>query len=131
MALTISITSGSPQPIYRQIEDCVRRAILSGKAQPGEPLPSVRALAEELVVNPNTVVRAYSELAAEGLVAAQPGRGYFLAERRQTLSLAERRRRLAEAAATFAREAGFLDFSTRELLAAVEAALTQPPKDSP
>ena len=131
MAIHFTITPGSSSPIYRQIEDCVRRAILTGRVHPGEPLPSVRSLAEELLVNPNTVVRAYAELASRGLVLSQPGRGFFLAEWRQTLSLAERRHRLHEAAANFAQQAGFLDFSTRELLNAVEEALTKTRKDQP
>jgi len=117
MPLHLAITPGGDTPIYRQIADGVRRAILAGKVAPGDPLPSVRALAEELVVNPNTVMRAFADLAREGLVDAQAGRGFFIAERRQPYSRAERERRLRAAVETFVNAIAFLDFKPAEVLA--------------
>ncbi|HRT09743.1 MAG TPA: GntR family transcriptional regulator, partial [Candidatus Paceibacterota bacterium] len=58
MALCFHIRTGSDSPIYRQLTEQVRLAVATGKLAAGDPLPSVRALAEELVINPNTVARA-------------------------------------------------------------------------
>ena len=115
MALELSIATGSSLPIYRQITDQICMAIASGQIAPGDPLPSIRAVAERLVVNPNTVARAYSELTRDGRVVSQPGRGLTVAPRRQTLSDTERRRRLEAALQAFVREVAFLDFSPDEI----------------
>jgi len=125
MPLHLAITPGGDTPIYRQIADGVRRAILAGKVAPGDPLPSVRALAEELVVNPNTVMRAFADLAREGLVDAQAGRGFFIAERRQPYSRAERERRLRAAVETFVNAIAFLDFKPAEVLSPLRERLEE------
>ena len=93
MTLELQITTGSDVPLYRQIVDRLRRAMLCGQLPPGSQLPSVRALAEQLVINPNTVVRAYQELARDGVVQSQQGRGFFVAEKRQVYTDQERLRR--------------------------------------
>ena len=67
-------------PIYLQIADEIRAAVAAGLYRPGEALPSLRAMAVEAQVNPNTVQRAYDELEREGLVLSQRGRGLFVAE---------------------------------------------------
>ena len=67
-------------PIYLQIADEIRAAVAAGLYRPGETLPSLRAMAVEAQVNPNTVQRAYDELEREGLVYSQRGRGLFVAE---------------------------------------------------
>jgi GntR family transcriptional regulator len=67
-------------PIYLQIADEIRAAVAAGLYRPGEALPSLRAMAVEAQVNPNTVQRAYDELEREGLVYSQRGRGLFVAE---------------------------------------------------
>jgi DNA-binding transcriptional regulator YhcF (GntR family) len=74
------VDPNSPVPIYQQIADHVRRAVAAGVHRPGEPIPSLRALAVELVVNPNTVQRAFEELEREGLVQARKGLGMFVTE---------------------------------------------------
>ena len=94
MALELSISTGNSSPIYKQIVDQVSMAIASGQLAPGDALPSVRAVAERLVINPNTVARAYGDLARDGLVVGQPGRGLTVAPRRRMLSEEERNRRL-------------------------------------
>ena len=67
MPLDISITTGSTVPIYRQIVDQIGRAVATGRLVAGEQVPSVRALAEELVLNPNTVARSYGDLVRDGV----------------------------------------------------------------
>lgn len=67
------------QPIYGQIKDGLRRMIISGALEPGEKLPSVRAMAVDLAINPNTIQRAYAELEAEGFIYSVPGKGSYTA----------------------------------------------------
>ena len=78
MALWIQISPGSDQPIYGQIVNQVSRAIAGGEVAPGDKLPPVRKLAAELVINPNTVARAYSLLESRGLVSSKTGSGTFV-----------------------------------------------------
>jgi len=120
MALHFEVVPGSRQPIYLQIEAHIRQAVASGRLQPGDQLPSVRVLAEQLTVNPNTVARAYNELLGEGLVDSHPGRGVFIASRRQTLAREERERRLDEAIRRFLNETAFLDIALPEILRRLE-----------
>ncbi len=115
MEFKISIAPNSSVPIYRQIVENVRRAVAVGSIQEGKQLPSVRVLAEELVVNANTVARAYAELVREGVAYAQAGRGLFISKRRQIYSEEERRRRLQEAGEVFLHEAYFLGFTQPEI----------------
>ncbi len=80
MALWIQISPGSNEPIYAQIVSQVSRAICTGELSTGEKLPAVRTLAAELVINPNTVARAYNVLDQQGLVSAKTGSGTFVAD---------------------------------------------------
>ena len=66
------------RPIYEQIKDGLRRMVVSGALAPDEKLPSVRALATQLSINPNTSQRSYNELEAEGLIYSVPGKGSFV-----------------------------------------------------
>ena len=66
------------KPVYLQLVDQVRYAAASGMLRPGEPLPGIRPLAEELRVNRNTIAKAYAELESQGIVETQPGKGCFL-----------------------------------------------------
>ena len=77
----MNIDPSSHVPIYLQIADAVRAAVAAGVYRPGEMLPSLRAMAIQVHVNPNTVQRAYDELEREGLIYSQRGRGLFVAER--------------------------------------------------
>ena len=123
MALTFRISTGSATPIYRQVVDQVRHAVAVGLQQPGDPLPSVRTLAEQLVINPNTAAKAYGELVRDGLIEARPGRGYFVADRRQIYSRAERLRRLEQALDAFLSETLVLNFTPAEIRAALDKKL--------
>ena len=80
MALWIQITPGSEEPIYVQIVEQIREAIAKGKLLAGDKLPAVRKLAAELVINPNTVARAYTILEQTGLVTTKTGSGTFVAD---------------------------------------------------
>ena len=120
MPLSISIAPGSPTPVYRQIFDQVCAAIVAGRLQEDEALPSVRALAEELVLNPNTVARAYGDLAREGVIESRGTRGHFVKPRRQQYTRSERRRRIEPTIRAYVSEALFLGFTREEILAQVE-----------
>jgi GntR family transcriptional regulator len=119
----LTVTTGAGTPIYRQIVDQVRLAAATGTLQPGQAMPSVRGLAERLLVNANTVVKAYAELVRDGLLESHHGLGYFVAAKRQVYSRAERLRRLQQALETFVHEAVFLDFSADEIRQAVDGKL--------
>jgi GntR family transcriptional regulator len=125
MPLQVTIATGSPLPIYRQIEDQIRRAIAGGQLMPGEQLPSVRALAEDLVINPNTVARAYADLARDGLLEAQKAKGVFVAESRPVYTKTERLRKLDGALEGFINEGLLHGFTPDELMAVLERKLRQ------
>ncbi len=83
MVLQINFKSG--MPIYLQVVDQIKAAAASGALRPGEALPSIRPLAEELRVNRNTIAKAYSELESLGVIETLPGRGCFLKENHTVL----------------------------------------------
>lgn len=76
----ISLDYRDGRPLYQQVKDDLRRMMLTGLLPPDEKLPSVRSLATELAINPNTIQRAYAQLEAEGYVYSVAGRGSFVAE---------------------------------------------------
>src|SRR5688500_6282589 len=114
-ALMLQIAAGDPRPISKQIADAVRMKVATGELEPGDQLPSVRGLAQQLMINPNTVAKAYAELTAEGWLEARQGLGLFVAEPRQRLSDAERERRFDEAVQRFVGEVIALDKSAEEV----------------
>ena len=83
--MLIQIVAGSPQSLYRQITDQIRRLIATEKMAVGSPLPSVRQLAKDLRINPNTVAKAYAELVRDGVLESQAGRGYFVRQTQEHL----------------------------------------------
>ena len=123
MSLDLHIATGSSVPIWEQITRGVRLQIFQGRLAAGDAMPSVRALAERLVVNPNTVVKAYGVLQRAGVLVTQPGRGVFVAERRDVFSKQERRHRLAEAATTLLHTGIEVGASADEIREALEAQL--------
>ncbi len=125
MKLTIAISTGSDTPIYKQITDQVRLGIATGKLSIGDQLPSVRALAEELLLNPNTVARAYTDLAREGMIESRPGRGVFVIRKRRVFTREEGRRRLEPLLDALIGEAMAMDFAREELRDALEKKLGQ------
>jgi GntR family transcriptional regulator len=121
--LAIGISTGSNTPIYKQITDQIRLGIATGKLSIGDQLPSVRALAEEIVINPNTVARAYGDLAREGLIESRAGRGVFITRKRKVFTREEGWRRLEPLIDGLIGEAMSMDFSPEELRAALEKKL--------
>jgi len=94
MFLQIDFKSG--QPVYLQLVEQVRHAAASGSLQAGEPLPSIRPLAEELRVNRNTIAKAYAELESQGVIETIPGKGCFLREVNSLLTKSARTDLLAQ-----------------------------------
>lgn len=112
----IQIVTGDDRPIFRQIVDGLRLKIATGELPAGSRLPSVRGMAIQLMVNTNTVAKAYAELTAEGLIETRQRIGVFVCEPRQMLSDAERERRLNDALRDFVSAVIALGFDADELL---------------
>lgn len=111
-------------PLYVQIEEQVKTAITAGVLEPGDRLPTVRELAVELTINPNTVARAYRELERAGFIDTTPGRGTFVkAVQAPPMGDEERRWRLASVVDVMLTEARALGFSDDEIVQAVRDAL--------
>jgi GntR family transcriptional regulator len=89
-ASLFSITTGSPEPIYRQLVEQVRRLAAGGQLQPGDEMPSVREIAQALALNPMTVSKAYGLLEMEGVLLRRRGLGMVVAERAAPAKVADR-----------------------------------------
>ena len=112
---TIEFHSGVP--VYRQIMNRIQAAVAAGQLKHGDQLPTIRALREKLDVNPNTVARAYRELAHAGIVESRQGSGSYVAPEAKvaTLSAKEKNARLSELYDRVAAEAGSHGISLEEL----------------
>ena len=111
--LQLDLYSGVP--IYRQIIDQVTGAIAAGSLRGGDQLPTVRQLAVDLEINPNTVIRAYRELEIRGVLKSQQGTGTFISGLDAGRDNAERRRRLAQIVREFVARGGAEGFTLDEL----------------
>ena len=103
-------------PVYRQIIDQVAGGIAAGALAGGDQLPTVRQLAVDLSINPNTVIRAYRELEIRGVLETQQGTGTFISHRKTPRDDAGRQRRLSQMAGEFAARAGSEGFTVEELI---------------
>ena len=103
-------------PVYRQLIDQVRSGIASGSLSDGDQLPTVRQLAVDLAINPNTVMRAYRELELGSLIETHQGTGTFIANKKVEKNSAERDRQLGQMAQEFAARAGAAGFSLEDLI---------------
>ena len=121
--LMLQIATGDPRPISKQIVDGVRRAVATGELAPGAQLPSVRGLATQLSINPNTVAKAYAELTAEGWLESRQGLGLYVAPPRQRLSHDEREKRMDEAVSRFVHDVIALDYPADEAVARIDQEL--------
>ena len=114
--MQINISSNDGVPIYIQIVNQVKHLAASGRLAPGDELPPIRVLAEQLVVNPNTVARAYLELERTGLVTKRHGSGTYLSETRAPLPQREKIKILASRADALLTEAKHLDVELTEVI---------------
>jgi GntR family transcriptional regulator len=112
-AFHLDLRSGVP--VYRQIIDQVLGGMASGKLTVGDQIPTVRQVAVDLAINPNTVMRAYRELEIRGVLETQQGTGTFIAQREAQHGKVERRRRLAQLVSEFVARAGSAGFTVEEL----------------
>lgn len=103
-------------PVYRQIIDQVVGGIAAGTLVGGDQLPTIRQLAVDLSINPNTVIRAYRELEIRGVLETQQGTGTFVSHQKVPRDVAERQRRLSQLVGEFAARAGSEGFATEELI---------------
>jgi GntR family transcriptional regulator len=102
--------------VYRQLIDQVRTGIASGSLTAGDQLPTVRQLAVDLAINPNTVMRAYRELELGDLLETHQGTGTFISDKKPEKKTVERERQLGQMAGEFAARAGAAGFTLEELI---------------
>ena len=114
----ISLNYRDSRPIYEQIKDGLRKLIVTGAISADEKLPSVRALATQLSINPNTIQRAYNELEGEGYIYSVPGKGSFATG--DPGADESRRRELCEKTRELLAELRYLGVSQEELMALLE-----------
>src|ERR1041384_8057684 len=103
-------------PVYRQIIDQVLGGIAAGALAGGDQLPTVRQVAVDLAINPNTVVRAYRELEIRGILETQQGTGTFISEKKVKRDDVERQRQLNQLVSEFVGRAGAGGFTVKELI---------------
>ncbi|NLI47121.1 MAG: GntR family transcriptional regulator [Acidobacteria bacterium] len=118
--IQITINPQSPIPIYEQIKERLRLLLLAGTLAAGDQLPSVRQLAVQLTVNPNTVAKVYRELEQEGLLTNHPGKGCFAAVPPGGRRRDERRALIRSEARALAEKARTVGLSVAELLAIIQ-----------
>ena len=113
MKFRLDLTSGVP--VYRQVIDQVHAARASGELKPGDRLPTVRQLAVDLSINPNTVVRAYRELEITGILNTHQGTGTFVSHKTVERSEAEHDKKLDQLISEFVARAGREGFTIKDL----------------
>jgi len=119
----LRVDPAGDEPVFQQIVDHVKREVATGRLKPEDRLPSVRDLAKELVINPNTIARAYQALEAEGVTYSRRGAGTFVAANRPVMKGDERRRRFREALEAALADAFHLGISEDEARKAFDAAM--------
>ena len=123
MELRINFASGVP--IYLQLMEQIKHAVETGAIRAAEQLPTIRKVAEELAMNPNTVARAYGDLLRDGLIESRAGRGVFITRKRKVFTREEGWRRLEPLIDAAIGEAMAMDFTHGELREAFEKKLGQ------
>ena len=119
--LMYALDPASGVPFYRQIIQRIEHAILARKLLPGDRLPTIRALAIELKINPNTIAKAYGELELRGIVVTQVGSGTYVSDKRIEPDDQARTRKLDEKVARFVNEMAALGASRDQAAALVRA----------
>jgi GntR family transcriptional regulator len=119
------LDSHSGVPVYRQLIDQVQAAVAAGVLAAGDQLPTVRQVAVDLVINPNTVLRAYREMEIRGTLDTQQGSGTFVADRKIEYSKGERDRQLGQLVGEFVSRAGSAGFTVEQLVKALHELSSQ------
>lgn len=122
----LSLDPRSGVPVYRQIIDQVQGGVASGTLVAGDQLPTVRQLAVDLAINPNTVLRAYRELELGGLLETQQGTGTFITQKKVKRDQAERTRQLNQLSCEFVARAGAAGFTVEELVEVLRELVAAP-----
>ncbi|MDR2194458.1 MAG: GntR family transcriptional regulator [Treponema sp.] len=118
--ITFSLDTASGTPIYRQIIRQIEYAILSERLKTGDRLPTIRALAVELKINPNTIAKAYSELEILGILTTQVGSGTFISDKKPEARNDVRNRKIQEVLGRFMQELKNLGVEKNELLELIQ-----------
>jgi len=126
-AFAFRLDGHSGVPVYRQLIDQVQAAVASGVLASGDQLPTVRQVAVDLAINPNTVSRAYREMEIRGMLDTQQGTGTFVADRKVEYSKDERERMLGQLVGEFVSRAGAAGFTLKQLMKALKE--LQPDED--
>jgi GntR family transcriptional regulator len=114
--ISFSLDQDNGAPIYRQVIQQIEYAILSGRVKTGDRLPTIRSLAVELKINPNTIAKAYNELEIRGIVSTQVGSGTFIADGKPQVE-DDRKAKIREVLERFVREMADLGVGKAELAA--------------
>lgn len=123
--MLIRIDPRSPEPLFEQVVFAVKTAVAKGTAAPGGKLPSVRELAKELAINPNTVVRAYEALERDGVVVRRQGAGVFVSDRGSDLAAGEKKKQLVASMQRAVTEAFHLGFQPDDVKKALAQCLDE------
>jgi GntR family transcriptional regulator len=123
------LDADSGVPVYRQLIDQVAGAIASGSLAAGNQLPTVRQVAVDLAINPNTVMRAYRELEIRGILETQQGTGTFISSQKPKRPDADRQRQLTQLVSDFLARAGAAGFTVEELLEQINEPFADRPKN--
>jgi GntR family transcriptional regulator len=123
---TLDMVNGAP--IYRQIIQQIEYAILSGRMQPGDRLPTIRSLAVELKTNPNTIAKAYNELEIRGILATQVGSGTYISDKKPVIEEDSLKRKIREVAGRFMQEMWDLGVEKKELPGLIESLIKEEKK---
>jgi len=114
--MQIRIDNSSDRPVYQQIIDQIKRDIALGRLNKDEKLPTVRQMARQIAINPNTIAKAYRQLEQEGIITTKPGTGAFVANLDSNLSRAVRKRLISEELERIAVEAFHMQLDRQTLL---------------
>ncbi len=114
--IEFSLDPKSGVPFYKQVILQVEMAIADGRLTQGEQLPTVRSLAVDLRINPNTVARAYNEMEIRGIVMTQQGTGTFISDKKIEMDAVQREQILAELTRSFISKVGSYGFSLEEII---------------
>jgi GntR family transcriptional regulator len=119
-AFAFRLDEHSGVPVYRQLIDQVQAAIASGALTVGVQLPTVRQVAVDLAINPNTVLRAYREMEIRGLLDTEQGTGTFIADRKVEYSKSEHDRKLMQLVGELVSRAGAAGFTLKQVIQALQ-----------